>query len=109
MALLVYITCASPAEARTIAGALLDKRLVACANILPSPVESLFLWQGKREHAEETLLIAKTVEALFPELNRVVRELHSYDTPCVVALAPAAGDPDFLAWIEESTRPPTLV
>lgn len=108
MALFVYITCASPDEAERIGTALLDQRLAACVNILPGPVRSLYLWKGQREEAEESVLIAKTMEDRFAELNRTVRRLHSYETPCVVALPLAAGDPDYLAWVEESTRPATF-
>lgn len=108
MALFVYITCSSPDEAERIAHALLDERLVACANIL-SPVHSLYLWKGRREDSEETVLIAKTMEDRFAALNRAVLRLHSYETPCVVALPLVAGDPEYLAWVEESTRPATLV
>ncbi len=109
MALFVYITCASPDEADRIGHALLDERLAACVNILPSPVRSLYLWKGQREEAEETVLVAKTMEDRFAELNRAVRRLHSYETPCVAALPLVAGDPDYLAWVEDSTRPATLV
>ena len=108
MALFVYITCSSPDEAERIDHALLDERLVACANILTSPVHSLYLWKGKRETSDETVLIAKTMEDRFAALNRAVRRLHSYETPCVVAMPLVAGDPEYLAWVEESTRPATL-
>lgn len=109
MVLFVYITCASMEEAERIGHALLDERLVACVNIMPQAVRSLYLWQGKREQADETLLVAKTMEDRFPELGRCVRRLHSYDTPCIVAWSLAAGDADYLAWVEASTRPLTLV
>ena len=108
MALFVYITCSSPDEAERIGHALLDERLAACVNILSSPVRSLYLWKGKREDSEETLLIAKTMEDRFAALNRAVRRLHSYETPCVVAMPLVAGDSEYLAWVEESTRPATL-
>lgn len=108
MALFVYITCASPEEAERIGKALLDERLVACVNIPASSIRSLYLWKGEREEAEETLLIAKTMEDRFTDLNRMVRRLHSYETPCVVAMPLVAGDPEYLAWVEESTRPATF-
>lgn len=103
--LLVYITCSAEAEAERIAAALLDRRLVACANIIKAPLRSLYLWQGQREEAEEFLLLCKTMDDRFTELNRVVREIHSYTTPCIVSLPLAAADPDYLAWLLESTRP----
>lgn len=105
MALAVYITCSSRNEAERIGNALLDERLAACVNILPGPVLSLYLWEGAREQAEETVLLAKTMEDRFAALNRVVRGLHSYEIPCVVAWPLTAGDPDYLAWVESSTRP----
>jgi len=108
MALLVYITCANADEAERIGQALLDDRLVACVNIPAVPVRSLYLWKGQREEAEECLLLAKTMEDRFAELNRTVRRLHSYETPCVVAVPLVAGDAEYLVWLEESTRPLTL-
>lgn len=105
MALLVYITCTSPEEAEHIATALLDERLVACVNIPQTCLRSLYLWKGQREEAQETLLLAKTMEDRFTLLCQTVRNLHSYETPCIVALPLAAGDAAYLHWIEESTRP----
>ena len=104
MPLCIYITCASEEEAERIASALLDERLVACANILPG-MRSMYLWKGRREYARETVLICKSVEERLGALIQKVRELHSYETPCVTAFPITGGNPDFLAWIEESTSP----
>lgn len=105
MALLIYITCASPEEAERIGTALLDQRLVACVNIPQTAIRSVYLWKGTREESQETLLLAKTMEDRFSELCHTVRHLHSYETPCIVALPLAAGDPAYLQWVEENTRP----
>ena len=99
MPLFIYITCASEDEAERIASALLDERLVACANILPG-MRSLYLWKGKREQ-----LICKSMEDRLEALTKKICALHSYETPCVTALPITGGNPDFLAWIEESTCP----
>ncbi len=104
MPLFIYITCASEDEAERIASALLDERLVACANILPG-MRSLYLWKGKREQARETVLICKSMEDRLEALTKKICALHSYETPCVTALPITGGNPDFLAWIEESTSP----
>ena len=44
-------------------------------------------------------------QVAFEALAARVRALHSYETPCIVALPVARGDADFLAWITESTHP----
>ena len=103
--LLVYITCADRDEAEHISQTLLDERLVACVNIFSDTVQSLYLWKGTRERSEEVVVVGKTMEDRFEELTRAVRRLHSYETPCVVALPLVAGDADYLAWVEDCTRP----
>jgi periplasmic divalent cation tolerance protein len=52
----------------------------------------------------ETALILKTRSDLVERITQRVKELHSYDCPCVVALPIAGGNPDFLQWIAEETR-----
>ena len=104
MALFVYMTAASKAEAERIADELVRERLAACVNIL-SPMRSVYLWKGEICNSEEIPLIAKTDDDRFDALAARVRELHSYETPCIVALPLARGTSDFLAWITESTRP----
>lgn len=101
-AVFVYITAASPEQAATIGRALVEERLAACANILPG-MHSIYHWQGAVETAEETVLIVKTRQSLAEALTARVRELHSYDVPCVTVLPITGGNPDFLRWIEDET------
>ena len=103
-AAMVYITAASPDEAETIGRALVTERLAACANILPG-MRSIYRWKGAVETAAETVLIAKTRLDLADALTARVKELHSYDVPCVVVLPIAAGLPEFLHWIDDETAP----
>ena len=103
MALLVYMTAADEAEAERIAEDLVQRRLAACVN-MPGPIRSVYLWQGEVCRNREIPLIAKTTEARFDELAARVRELHSYETPCIVALPIERGDPAFLDWIAEVTE-----
>ena len=100
MALLVYMTAASADEAERIAGDLVENRLAACVNI-----RSVYSWKGELCRSEEIPFIAKTDDDRFEALAARVRALHSYETPCIVALPVARGDADFLAWITESTHP----
>ena len=98
----VLVTCGSIAEARRIARGVVEKRLAACANIMPS-VESLYRWKGKMERAREVMVIWKTSAARLPELEREVKRLHSYDVPEFIVLPIVAGSTKYLAWLQEST------
>lgn len=100
---MIYITTPSPQEALRIGRAVVADRLAACANVLPG-ITSVYRWQGEVQEDGETALILKTRSDLVERLTTRVKELHSYDCPCVVALPIAGGNPDFLQWIAEETR-----
>ena len=97
-----YITAGSRDEARRIGRALVEERLAACANILDG-MTSIYRWQGAVEEASEAVLIAKTRAELFDRLAARVRELHSYDVPCVVELKVGRGNPAYLDWLRDGT------
>lgn len=97
----VLCTCGNEGEARRIAHELVESRLAACVNIL-STVESIYRWQDRVETAHETLLFIKTISERLPELQQRIIQLHSYETPEIVALPVFAGSDKYLAWIEES-------
>ena len=78
-----FFTCGSFDEAERIARSLLEKRLVACTNIVG--VDSRYLWLGNLESDQEYLVIFKSVENLFPQIENVVREAHSYALPVITA------------------------
>ncbi len=96
---IVYMTAASAAEARAIGRALVEARLAACVNVIDG-MRSIYRWEGEIQEEGETVLIAKTRRANVDALTEKVRELHSYDCPCVVALPIEGGNPAFLDWIE---------
>lgn len=102
--LVVLVTCGSRAEARKIARALVGARLAACVNILSSPVESIYRWEGKAERAEEFLLVIKTTKARFQKLRDAIQKGHSYDVPEIIALPIAHGSAKYLDWIAKSVR-----
>ena len=100
----VLVTAPSESTGRDIAAALLDHRLCACVNILPS-VTSLYVWEGEVCQDEEVLLLIKTTAREFDALAAMVRENHPYDVPEIIATPVIEGSPDYLAWIEVSTQP----
>ncbi len=106
MPCMVYMTAADEDEAGRIGRALVEERLAACVNVIPG-ARSFYRWHGEVHDDREVVVIAKTRETLLDALVARVKELHSYDCPCVVALPIAAGNPDFLAWIEAETAEPS--
>ena len=102
---LVYITAGSVEEARAIGASLVERRLAACVNILPGML-SQYRWEGSVQTDEEAVLIAKTRSELVEAMTGHVREIHSYDCPCVVALPIEGGNPEFLQWIADETAGP---
>jgi periplasmic divalent cation tolerance protein len=100
---LIYITAPDRAEAEKIAETVVTEHLAACATVLDG-VRSFFHWKGKLCREEETVVILKTIEARSAELTARIKELHSYECPCIAALPIEGGNKEFLDWIEESTR-----
>lgn len=100
---LVYITAPDADAARRVARTLVDERLAACVNLL-GPIESIYRWKGNVESAQEVALIAKTRQSLVEALVRKVREIHSYEVPCVISLPILGGNPDFLDWVRSETH-----
>ena len=99
---LIFITTANEAEAKEIARALLEARLIASANIIPGAV-SLFRWRGEMEEKPECVLIAKTREELAEAAVRQAEELHSYECPGILVLPVASGNRNYLEWIADET------
>lgn len=98
----VYVTASSREEALAIGRAVVSERLAACANLIGA-IRSIYWWEGKIDEGDEALLILKTTEDRLAALIERIRGLHSYTTPCVTAWPIAAGNPDYLAWIEAET------
>jgi periplasmic divalent cation tolerance protein len=68
-------------------------------------MSSIYWWQGALQQASETVLILKTRAELVERLTARIRELHSYDCPCVVALPIDGGNSAYLDWIAGETGP----
>jgi periplasmic divalent cation tolerance protein len=97
----VFVTTPE-AEAEKLARALLEERLIACANMLKG-VHSLYWWEGKIESGAETLMVLKTPASKINLLIRRVRELHSYTVPEILALPIMEANPAYAAWVAKET------
>lgn len=101
--LVVLVTAPSLKEARAIGRRVVEKRLAACANVIPN-LHSIFTWNGKLCRASEALLIIKTTRARYAALEREVQSAHSYTVPEVIALPIVRGSKRYLSWVLDSTR-----
>lgn len=97
----IYITTKDEDEARKIGRTLVEEKLAACVNI--HPIKSIYRWEGVIEEEGETAMLVKTRTELADKVIERVKELHSYEVPCIVSLPIDKGNPDYLKWIEEST------
>jgi periplasmic divalent cation tolerance protein len=101
---IVFVMAGNEAEASTIARALVDERLAACVNLI-APVRSIYRWRGAIEESSECLLLIKTRAAHYAELERRIKQMHSYEVPEIVAAPLVQGSTDYLKWIADSTKP----
>lgn len=99
--IVLFITTATADEARQISRLLLERQKAACVNIVPR-VSSYFWWEGELNSAQESLLIVKTKSSLLPEIIELVKGMHSYDIPDIIALPIVGGNEDYLKWIEKN-------
>lgn len=101
-ALVVYVTCPE-AEAEQLSMQILQARLAACVNQVPQVV-SRYWWQNRLQTEIESLLIIKTTEEAFPQLQKRLKEWHSYEVPECIALPIQAGLPEYLNWLHHEVQ-----
>ena len=100
-ALLVLTTCADAAEADRLAAGLVEERLAACVNRVDGVV-STYRWESRIQRDPESLLLIKTTEARFDELEEAINSRSSYDVPELVAIPIRKGSPAYLGWLADA-------
>ena len=89
-------------DAEKAARLLVEKRLVACVQVI-GPMESTYWWQGEVEKQEEWLCLMKTRSDLYEALEKELKSAHPYDEPEVIALPVLKGSEGYLRWIDKET------
>ncbi|MCB0412268.1 MAG: divalent-cation tolerance protein CutA, partial [Bdellovibrionales bacterium] len=69
-----------------------------------SEMQSHYWWEGKVETATEVPVYLKTHRRNFSDVEKVVKELHSYECPCLVALPIEFGSKTYLNWLDQSSK-----
>jgi periplasmic divalent cation tolerance protein len=97
----LYTTVSNNDAARRLAVALLEERLIACANVFP--VWSMYHWEGQLQDENEIAILMKTHPEHVPALMARIPELHPYETPAIEVFSLSDAHPPFAAWIAEET------
>ena len=98
----IYVTASTLDEAKSIASTIVGERLAACANIL-GHVTSVFHWDGALQEETEVAMILKTRRNLVVTLTERIKQIHSYDCPCITACDSVAGHGEFMSRMTPET------
>ncbi|MCV3271514.1 divalent-cation tolerance protein CutA [Roseobacter sinensis] len=101
----ILVNCPDIETADAISAALIEQRLVACANRY-APIQSSYRWQGKLEHEEEHPLLLKTRADLAQPVEDAIRALHPYEVPPIIRIHIDGANQDYIDWVYAETRAP---
>lgn len=101
--MMVYVTASSREEAARIGEGAVKKRLAACANIVDG-LTSIYHWEGEVRKDNEAFLLLKTKSSLFSELEKEIKELHSYSCPCITGIPLSQVNSEYAEWVVKETK-----
>ena len=98
----VYVLFGDQASAQTVARAMVEQRLAACANVL-APGQSIYPWEGRIAEAEEVPVLLKTAPARREALMTALEKAHDYKLPAILSW-PVTATADYAAWVAAETE-----
>lgn len=101
---LIYTTFATAEDAKRVGRELVQERVAACVNIIPS-MTAIYEWEGELQEEAEVVTIIKTTKSSLRQAMTHTKEIHPYETPALLVLEPADADNDFAAWVAAQTGP----
>ena len=99
----ISTTTGDRAAAERIATELVDRHLAACVQI-SGPLTSTYHWQGKIESTEEWLCTIKALATNYAAIEQLIKELHPYDVPEILALPVTAASAEYLDWLRREAK-----
>ena len=96
----ISTTTETKEQAENIAQRLVETKLAACVQIT-GPITSIYRWKGKVENEHEWLCLIKTREDLFDKVETVIKKLHSYETPEIIAVPIVKGSKEYFVWLDD--------
>ncbi len=101
--IIITTSCDDRNVLEAIACELVQNRLAACCQI-QSPVTSVYRWNETVNRTEEWICTIKTKSAAFSQIDSLIRKLHSYDEPEIIATEIAAGSQSYLNWVDHEVE-----
>ena len=96
---IIYVTTSKNLESKKIARKLLEEKLAACINIIPT-IGSIYLWKVEIEEDSESIMLIKTRSEMVERVIKRIEELHSYEIPCILEITVKQGSKNYLKWID---------
>ncbi len=95
----VVTTTEKKEDAERIAMTLVERKLAACVQIA-GPIFSTYRWKGNMEKAEEWQCLIKSREDRYKEIETIIKSIHPYEVPEVIAIPIIAGSIEYLDWLQ---------
>lgn len=103
MSCIGFVTFSNTEQAKEIIAKLLDKRLIACANLI-SNVESFYRWKGNIQNDHEVLALLKTNPEKIGAVIGEIEKSHSYELPVIEFINVDKTTPRSQQWVNESVK-----
>lgn len=97
---LVISNCSSEVEANRLANCLVGEKLAACVNIIPK-IKSIYRWNNAVQNETECMIFIKTTKDKYKDLEKRLKENHSYEVPEIISIEIKDGLQSYLAWVDE--------
>lgn len=101
--LIVFTIAPNVEEAEMLAMKIIEAKLAACVQVLPE-MKSFYVWEGKISQDAENLLLIKTLEGKYDELERFIRSNHSYEIPEIIAVSSEKMSEEYLTWMKQTLK-----
>jgi len=95
--IIVYVTAQDERNAEMIGAILVKKRLASCVMTIPG-LHSQYMWKGKFQHDKEVLMMIKTFDTNYNQLEKAIKKKHCYETPCIIGVPVIKISKEYLKW-----------
>ncbi|MCX7882166.1 MAG: divalent-cation tolerance protein CutA [Brevinematales bacterium] len=96
---IVLVATDSKASAEKLTNLLLENRLAGCIQLLP--IESHYLWKGKKENSSEILMVIKTHRSKYATIEKIVQDHHPYEIPEILFIPIQEIFPPYRQWLDD--------